>query len=97
MSVYFIADIRIKDPVEYQKYLDGCDVVFQKYKGRYLAVDDHPEILEGSREHGRLVFIEFPNKKALDNWYHSNDYQALLKHRLAAADCDTVVIKGESS
>lgn len=97
MSVYFIADIRIKDPVEYQKYLDGCDSVFKKHQGRYLAVDENPEVLEGSRNYGRLILIEFPDKKALDNWYRSDDYQALLNTRLAAADCDTVTIEGEST
>ena len=97
MSVYFIADIRINDPAEYQKYLDGCTAVFEKYQGRYLAVDENPEVLEGSRNHGRLVLIEFPNKKALSDWYRSQEYQALLKHRLAASDCDTVVIESESA
>ncbi len=97
MSAYFIADIRIKDAVEYQKYLEGCMSVFKKYQGRYLAVDDCPEVFEGSRKYGRLVLIEFPDKSALNDWYRSDEYQTLLMHRLAAADCDTVIIKGESS
>lgn len=96
MSAYFIANIRIKDPTEYQKYLDGSAAVFQKYKGRYLAVDDCPEILEGSWNYSRLVLIEFPDKKSLHDWYQSEEYQALLKHRLTASDCDTVAIKGKS-
>jgi uncharacterized protein (DUF1330 family) len=96
VSVYFIANIRIKDPAEYQKYLAGSDSVFQKYKGRYLAFDDRPEVLEGSWNYTRLVLIEFPDKKSLHDWYECEEYQSILKHRLTASDCDTVAIAGKS-
>jgi hypothetical protein len=36
MSVYFIADIRIKDPDEYKKYLDGCMSVLKSIKAAIL-------------------------------------------------------------
>lgn len=94
MSCYFIALIRIRDEAEYQKYLDGADAVFTKYKGRYLAVDDSPETLEGAWEGGRAVLIEFPDEAELKRWYLSPEYQGLLRHRLAAADCDTLLVKG---
>ena len=47
MSVYFLANIRINDEQEYQRYLDRADDVFSNYKGSYLAVDKNPEVLEG--------------------------------------------------
>ena len=48
MSVYFIVQAKILDETEYGKYLEVIDEVFAKYKGEYLAVDDHPNILEGT-------------------------------------------------
>jgi len=48
MAYYFVAQIRIDDPVEYEKYLDKTDNIFSLYKGEYLAVDESPEILEGN-------------------------------------------------
>jgi uncharacterized protein (DUF1330 family) len=47
MSYYFLAGITIRDPEEYQRYLDRAD-----------------------------------------------DYQAILKHRLDASECNTILIKG---
>jgi len=38
--------------------------------------------------------IRFNNKNDFDEWYNSKDYQDILKHRLKAADCDTILVKG---
>lgn len=42
MSVYFIAQIAIRDQEEYGKYLTACDRVFEQFNGEYLAVDQAP-------------------------------------------------------
>lgn len=94
MSCYFVAQIRINDMEEYQKYLDGTDEVFSKYKGKYLAVDGTPEVLEGTWSYGRIVIIEFPDEAELKRWYESPEYRAIARHRLKAAKCDTLVVKG---
>lgn len=94
MSVYFIANILIKDDIEYQKYLDGCDEVFRKFNGKYLSVDHNPMILEGSWNYTKSVIIEFPGEDEFTKWYHSEEYQVLLKHRLKASVCDTILVKG---
>ncbi len=94
MSVYFIANIKLEDEQEYQKYLDGCKEVFEKYLGEYLAVDDHPVLLEGSWNYSKTVIIRFPSKEDFNNWYHSVEYQELLKHRLKGALCDTILVEG---
>ena len=47
MSYYFIAQIRINDEIEYQKYIDKSGEIFEKYNGEYLSVDNNPVILEG--------------------------------------------------
>ena len=93
MSAYFIASIRIRDEDEYGKYLQRVDGVFGKFGGRYLAVDEHPEVVEGNWDYSRLVLIEFPDKVSLENWYRSNEYQEILKHRLSAADCDSIIVE----
>lgn len=95
MSYYFVAHIRIKDDAEYQKYIDKVDEVFEKFKGEYLSVDNKPKILEGSWDYTRTVLIRFENENDFNDWYNSADYQHILKHRLKAADCDTILIKGQ--
>lgn len=92
---YFVANININDLNEYQKYVDKVDGVFSKYKGKYLALDDNPEVLEGKWKYTRSVIVSFETKLDFDNWYNSKEYQEILKYRLNAAECDTILIKGK--
>ena len=91
---YFVANIKIDDEFEYQKYIDKVDEVFAKYNGNYLAVDNNPKILEGVWNYSRTVIIEFKSELDFNNWYNSKDYQDILKFRLNAGKCDTILIKG---
>ena len=93
MSCYFIAQIKINNKDEYKKYLNKVDEVFSKYKGKYLSVDNNPDVIEGEWNYDRFVLIEFPNKLELNKWYNSKEYQNILKYRLKAAKCDTIIIK----
>lgn len=95
MSYYLVANIKINDEDEYQKYVDNVDEVFSKYKGKYLAVDNSPKLIEGKWKYTRAVIIEFKTESDFNNWYNSKDYQEILKHRLNGADCDTILIKGK--
>lgn len=95
MSYYFVVNINIKDQNEYLKYLDKADEVFSKFKGKYLAVDDKPQILEGKWEYSRVVLIEFPDKRNFEEWYYSEEYQEILKFRKNASESDGLLIKGK--
>ena len=95
MSLYFIANIKINDLNEYQKYVDEVDEIFSKYNGHYLAIDDNPLVLEGKWKYTRSVIIEFNNKADFENWYNSEDYQRILSYRLRAAQCDTILVEGK--
>jgi uncharacterized protein (DUF1330 family) len=95
MSYYFLASIRIRDEREYQKYLDRAGEVFARYGGTYLAVDNEAEVLEGEWKYNRSVLIRFDSREDFRAWYDSGDYQDILKYRLGAADCDTILVKGK--
>jgi uncharacterized protein (DUF1330 family) len=94
MIHYFVAQIRIHNQVEYQKYLDKFDDIFSRFKGEILAVDESPVLLEGKWSYSKSVIIKFNSKQEFDDWYYSNDYQKILKHRLNASVCDTILIEG---
>jgi uncharacterized protein (DUF1330 family) len=97
MSYYFIAQIKINDSKEYQEYLNGCDEVFSRYKGKYLAVDGNPQVLEGDWPYSRAIIVNFQTEEDFMEWYYSPGYQELLKYRLRAAHCDTLLVKGLDS
>jgi uncharacterized protein (DUF1330 family) len=94
MIHYFVAQIKIENPDEYEKYLEKFDDIFSKYKGEYLAIDESPTLLEGNWNYTKSVLIKFNSKKDFEDWYYSDDYQKILKHRLKASTCDTILIEG---
>lgn len=94
MAYYFVAHIKITDEKTYQKYIERAEEVFKKYNGKYLSVDNSPLILEGEWDYTRSVLIKFDTKKDFENWYHSDEYQDILKHRITGAHCDTILVEG---
>ena len=63
MSAYFIANIKIYDEDEYNKYLEKVDEVFAKFNGEYLVIDKNPTVLEGEWNYSRAVIIKFPTQQ----------------------------------
>jgi uncharacterized protein (DUF1330 family) len=94
MTHYFVAQIKINDPVEYEKYLDKFDDIFSRYKGDYLAIDESPTLIEGHWDYTKSVLVKFPGKQDFEDWYYSEDYQKILKHRLNSSWCDTILLQG---
>lgn len=94
MPHYFVAQIKINDPEEYDKYLAKFDEIFSRYKGEYLAIDESPTLLEGNWDYTKSVLIKFNSKREFEDWYYSDDYQKILRYRLSSAKCDTVLIEG---
>ena len=96
MPCYFIAHINIHDEAEYRNYLQGTERVFRQYRGKYLAVDENAVIVEGSCAYTRTVLIEFESESDFREWYFSEAYQTILKYRLKAAHCDSMLVHGNS-
>lgn len=94
MKHYFVAQIKIHNPEEYEKYLEKFDDIFSMFKGKYLAIDESPTLLEGEWDYTKSVLIKFNSKKDFEDWYYSKDYQTILKHRLKASKCDTILLEG---
>jgi Uncharacterized conserved protein len=83
------------DTTCYSKYLELCDDVFGKYKGKYLAVDEGYKVLEGKYPYTKTVIIEFSNEQDFNEWYYSADYQDIVKYRLEGAECASVLVHGK--
>jgi len=90
-----MASIRIKEEQEYQLYLDRADDIFSRYNGTYLAVDKQATVIEGEWDYSRAVLIKFNTRQDFDAWYSSAEYQEILRYRLSAAECDTILIEGK--
>ena len=94
MAYYFSAQIKIHNQEEYERYLENFDEIFSRYRGKILAVDEAPTVLEGDWKYTKSVLIRFDTRSAFEDWYFSKDYQMIIKYRLNAAKCDTILIEG---
>jgi uncharacterized protein (DUF1330 family) len=94
MTVYAVALININDRAEYTRYEQGFMAIFGKYKGRVLAVDEAPSVIEGDWPYTRTVLLEFPDRAELDRWYRSDAYRQLMQHRLAGSEAAIAVVAG---
>lgn len=89
---YVILTEDIKDPAGMAEYgklatqaMDGATIV---------AVDQKPQVIEGSWHGSQTVVLEFESVDAARAWYESEAYQKAVKVRQAAADCNAVIVSG---
>jgi uncharacterized protein (DUF1330 family) len=96
MSCYFIAQINVKDPTVYQKYLDGFDDVLNDYEGEVVSVDDDVAVLEGKWPFKRTVIIRFVDEAEAKRWYESDEYKAIMKFRRRASHSNIILAEGRN-
>ena len=59
-----------------------------------LVASQDAEVLEGEWHGNQTVVLEFESVEAARAWYQSEDYQAAIPLRQAAADCNAVIVTG---
>lgn len=94
MSAYIIANIKIHDPNEYKKYLEGFMDAFRPYDGKILVATDDLEVLEGEWPAVRTVVMEFRSIDRAKEWYQSAQYQKIAPHRFNSATTNMILAEG---
>jgi uncharacterized protein (DUF1330 family) len=94
MPVYAIAQISITDRATYNRYLSRFMSVFNRFKGRVLAADESPTVVEGKWDRQKVVLLSFPDEAAFRDWADSPDYQEILKDRHAGSTAVILLVKG---
>ena len=97
MSVYVIAHLSITDRAAYGRYQDRFMGVMQRFKGRLLAADERPAVLEGAWERDKVVLLSFPDEMAFREWAESEEYREIAKDRKAGASAVVLLVKGVSA
>jgi uncharacterized protein (DUF1330 family) len=98
MSVYYIAEHIITDPVKFEEYRIKVAPMIASYGGRYITKAGSHKFPE--RPHWkpeRVVIIEFPDMERLNAWYTSAEYQPLMALRKASTDEKDMVITVEGA
>ena len=94
MSVFFLGQVQIENPDEYQKYLQGFFSILEKYNGVFLAGGDNTEVIEGEWFSTRSIIIQFADREEAMNWHDSQEYQQLAKHRWNSTTSNLVLVQG---
>ena len=94
MSAYFIAEIELTNPAEYEPYRAAVPATIAQYGGRYLSRGGAAELIEGGPEPKRIVILEFADTAAAKRWYHSPEYQRILPIRLANSTGRVFIVEG---
>ena len=80
MTAYIIIGLTPKDAEKIQQYGTKVPPTLTKYSGQLLAKGP-VEQLHGQFDHKLQVILAFPTRDDAYNWYHSEDYQALISTR----------------
>jgi uncharacterized protein (DUF1330 family) len=91
---YVIITESIQDPTGMAAYERASGPSIMKSGASILAVDAQPQVLEGEWKGDRTVVLEFESVEAARTWYDSPEYEKVKPLRLAAADCNAVIISG---
>ena len=59
-----------------------------------LVASQDAEVLDGEWHGNQTVVLEFESVEAAKAWYESDEYQAAIPLRQAAADCNVAILPG---
>lgn len=85
-----IGRIRINDAAKWKAYREAVPVTLKPFDGMLVARGRDPLILCGDTDETDMVIIRFPSIAAVERWYRSPAYQALIPLRDEAADVTIV-------
>ncbi len=95
MPAYAIAQLRdVSMNDELMGYLRGIDATLAPFGGSFLVHGQPIKRVEGDWPAGDLIVIAFPDRSALEGWYASDAYRAILPLRTNNASGDVIFVDG---
>lgn len=94
MPAYIIVNIEVTDPVGYEGYKILTPSTISAYGGSFIVRGGAAEVLEGSRQPGRIVVLEFPDTDRAKEWWNSAEYAEAKLIRQRTAKTEMFVVEG---
>jgi len=94
MKAFLIAAETVKDEAMFARYRSQVLPTIEAFGGKFIVRGGNLTTLEGKWPHQRLVIIEFPSRKAVEDWYKSPAYQKIISLRLDSTDSSLVIVDG---
>lgn len=83
---FVISTLRVKDPEKLKQYAAATGPTIAAHGGELLLRGAFHKSLTGVGEPHMAGIIRFPDMAALEHWYDSKEYQALIPLRDEACD-----------
>ena len=77
MASYLVANYNVSNRDGYNQYLAAVGPTIAAQGGKILVAGSGATAVEGNPGEITIV-LEFPNRDALERWYKSEDYQAII-------------------
>jgi uncharacterized protein (DUF1330 family) len=94
MTIYAIAQGRVTNQEDFNKYLALSGATLEAYQVDLVALDESPVVIEGDIDYARTVILKFADQAHFYRWYESPEYQAARKHRLGASLGRFILVNG---
>ena len=94
MTVYVIAQVKFIKEEYYRRYQARFADVFKPFKGRLLAADENPKVLDGEWTRDKVVMMEFPDEPEAMRFLDSPAYQEIARDRIAGAEVLSLLVRG---
>ena len=92
MKAYVIAAETVKDEAMFAEYRNSVPATIEAFGGKFIARGGNLTFLEGEWPHPRLVIIEFPSRKAAEDWYNSPEYRKIIDLRLKSTTGNLLIV-----
>src|ERR1700739_3994041 len=92
--IYAIAMFSISDRAAYGRYQAQFMDVLNRHKGRLLAADEHPTVVEGNWDGDKVVVLSFANEADFHKFADSPDYKKFSKDRRAGTNGFVILVRG---
>ena len=85
--------IQVKNPEKLQEYVSQVPMTMQPFGAKMLARGKVQKMLNGALTHQIEAVFEFPSTEAIENWFASDAYQALIPIREEAAHMNIAILE----
>ncbi len=86
MSAFVVGHIEVRDEEGFGAYAEKGLKIVAAAGGELALSGTFARALSGEHDRSTFVLLKFPDQEAVDKWYYSEDYQALIPGRNRAAD-----------
>lgn len=90
MSAFVVATSKIKDKEKFGAYAQAAGATLAAHGGSVAKRGQFDQTLAGEGAHHAVAVLEFADMDALNGWYQSADYQAIIPLRNEA--CDMTIV-----